>query len=330
MRSLVTGGAGFIGSHVAERLLAAGHFVVVLDDLSGGSLANLPEGVEFEEGSILDVTKVDQLFEKYKFDYVYHLAAYAAENLSHFIKKFNYENNLIGSVNLINASVNTNVKHFVFTSSAAVYGHSDTGCKEIEYPTPCDSYGISKLAVEEELRVSHEMFGLNYTIFRPHNVYGPRQNVGDKYRNVVGIFMNCLRQDKPMTIFGDGGQTRCFSYIDDVAPYIVKSPVIEAARNEIFNIGHPYSTTITGLAAMVASVMGKTCIVTHLTGRAEASEVAVSHGKFKQVFQPSDSLALKPGLEAMFDWLKSAEVRESPLMPVEITKNLPESWRVAK
>ncbi len=125
----------------------------------------------------------------------------AAEGLSHFIKRFNYENNLIGSVNLINASINNAVKCFVFTSSIAVYGAGTT--TEDMVPVPEDSYGIAKLAVEKELQVSHEMFGLDYVIFRPHNVYGEKQNIGDRYRNVVGIFMNQLLQGKPMTIFGD-------------------------------------------------------------------------------------------------------------------------------
>ena len=118
-RSLVTGGAGFMGSHVVERLLNAGHEVVVLDDLSGGFLDNIPEGVIFVKGSILDADLIDRLFREHKFTYVYHLAAYAAEGLSHFIKRFNYNNNLIGSVNLINASINYDVKCFVFTSSIA-------------------------------------------------------------------------------------------------------------------------------------------------------------------------------------------------------------------
>src|ERR1035437_4018874 len=189
---LVTGGAGFIGAHVAKHLLAAGHRVVVLDDLSGGFTENVPSKALFVQGSILDHALVDGLFVEHKFDYVYHLAAYAAEGLSHFIKRFNYNNNLIGSVNLINASVNHSVKCFVFTSSIAVYGAGQSPMSEDMIPIPEDPYGIAKLAVEQELRVSHEMFGLDYVVFRPHNVYGERQNIGDRYRNVVGIFMNQL------------------------------------------------------------------------------------------------------------------------------------------
>lgn len=121
---LVTGGAGFIGSHVAERLIRNGHEVIVLDDLSGGFVDNVPLGSVFVQGSITDVALIEQLFREYRFEYVYHLAAYAAEGLSHFIRRFNYTNNLLGSVNLINASVNYGVQCFVFTSSIAVYGTS--------------------------------------------------------------------------------------------------------------------------------------------------------------------------------------------------------------
>jgi UDP-glucose 4-epimerase len=153
---LVTGGAGFIGSHVAEELMKRGHQVTVLDDLSGGFTDNLVDGIRFVQGSILDIDLVNRLFTEGKFTYVYHLAAYAAEGLSHFIKRFNYNNNLIGSVNLINAAINTNVKCFVFTSSIAVYGASPQLPMTEETPAhPEDPYGIAKLAVEQELQVHY-------------------------------------------------------------------------------------------------------------------------------------------------------------------------------
>src|ERR1700757_180133 len=152
--SLVTGGAGFIGLQLRDELLARGHKVVVLDDLSGGFEDNVPSGAIFVNGSILDVELIDRLFDRYRFNYVYHLAAYAAEGLSHFIKRFNYNNNLIGSVNLINASVNCGVRCFVFTSSIAVYGSIKPPMSEDMLPEPEDSYGIAKLAVEQELKAT--------------------------------------------------------------------------------------------------------------------------------------------------------------------------------
>ena len=220
--SLVTGGAGFIGAHVVNELIEMGHKVVVLDDLSGGFEDNINPKATFVEGSVTDEKLVEQLFIDHKFDYVYHLAAYAAEGLSHFIRRFNYTNNLIGSVNLINESIKNKVKCFVFTSSIAVYGAGQVPLLESTIPQPEDPYGVSKYAVEMDLKTAHEMFGLNYVVFRPHNVYGEYQNIGDRYRNVIGIFMNQLMQKKPLTVFGDGNRARAFSYISDVAPYIAK------------------------------------------------------------------------------------------------------------
>src|SRR5882762_2452294 len=255
--SLVTGGAGFMGSHVAEYLLKLGHEVVVLDDLSGGFRDNVPERAAFVNGSILDEDLIDRLFQKYSFRYVYHLAAYAAEGLSHFIKRFNYQNNLVGSVNLINASVNHDVKCLVFTSSIAVYGSNQSPMTEEMTPVPEDSYGIAKLAVEQDLKVSHEVFGLDYIIFRPHNVYGEKQNIGDRYRNVIGIFMNQLLRGEPMTIFCDGTQMRAFTHVNDVAPIIAASVDYPSARNQIFNVGADVPYTVNDLAGVVADAMGK-------------------------------------------------------------------------
>lgn len=160
-RVLVTGGAGVIGSHVSACLLKAGHEVIVLDDLSGGFEDQVPKWAKLVIGSVTDAVLVDKLFAEHRFEYVFHLAAYAAEGLSHFIKRFNYTNNLIGSVNLINAVVNHQVKCSVFTSSIAVYGRNAVPMTEDMVPQPEDSYGIAKYAVEFDLHEAHEMFGLN-------------------------------------------------------------------------------------------------------------------------------------------------------------------------
>ena len=196
--SLVTGGAGFLGAHVASHLLDRGHSVVVLDDLSGGFEDNVPAEAVFARGSVTDAELVSRLFDERQFEYVFHLAAYAAEGLSHFIKRFNYTNNLIGSVTLINEAIKHDVRCFVFTSSIAVYGAEQTPMTEDMLPQPEDPYGIAKLAVERDLHATLEMFGLNHIIFRPHNVYGEFQNIGDRYRNVVGIFMNQLMRGEPL------------------------------------------------------------------------------------------------------------------------------------
>jgi UDP-glucose 4-epimerase len=325
--SLVTGGAGFMGSHVAEHLLKAGHDVVVLDDLSGGFRDNVPDTARFVEGSVLDHELVRRLFDRYNFTHVYHLAAYAAEGLSHFIKRFNYQNNLIGSVNLLNESVNHDVKCFIFTSSIAVYGAGQTPLTEGMMPLPEDSYGIAKLAVEQELKVTHEMFGLDYVVFRPHNVYGERQNIGDRYRNVVGIFMNQLLKGEPMTIFGDGTQQRAFTHIDDVAPIIANSVTTPAARNQIFNVGADVPYTVNELAGLVADAMGKECRTLHLDPRNEVKVAFSDHSKAQRVFGTGRKVALPEGLRAMAEWVRQHGARESSVFEnIEVPKNMPSSW----
>lgn len=325
--SLVTGGAGFIGSHVADELLIRGHKVIVLDDLSGGFEDNVPTGATFVKGSILDVDLVDRLFDRHNFTHVYHLAAYAAEGLSHFIKRFNYTNNLIGSVNLINAAVNYGVRCFVFTSSIAVYGAGQTPMNEDMVPQPEDSYGIAKLAVERELKVTHEMFGLDYVIFRPHNVYGERQNIGDRYRNVVGIFMNQLMKGEPMSIFGDGEQQRAFTHIRDVAPIIAASVDIPAAHNQIFNVGADVPHTVNDLAKIVADAMGKDCKVTHLDPRNEVKIAFSDHSRAERVFGERTKVPLEEGIKSMAAWVKDHGARESSVFEdIEIPRNLPPSW----
>ncbi len=325
--SLVTGGAGFMGSHVADHLLQMGHDVVVLDDLSGGFRENVPERATFVQGSIMDHDLINRLFDRHSFDYVYHLAAYAAEGLSHFIKRFNYNNNLIGSVNLINAAINHNVKCFVFTSSIAVYGAGQSPMSEDMTPVPEDSYGISKLAVEQELRVSHEMFGLDYVVFRPHNVYGERQNIGDRYRNVVGIFMNQLLRGESMTIFGDGTQQRAFTHIDDVAPIIAASVDFPAARNQIFNVGADVPHTVNELAEVVSQAIGKQAKVNHLDARNEVKIAFSDHSKAERIFGKRTKTTLAEGVRAMAAWVREHGARESSVFEgIEVLRNLPPSW----
>ncbi|MFD0964988.1 NAD-dependent epimerase/dehydratase family protein [Pseudofulvibacter geojedonensis] len=326
--SLVTGGAGFIGSHVAKELIKLGHNVIVLDDLSGGNKDNVPTEANLYVGSICNEKLINSLFKKYLFTYVYHLAAYAAEGLSHFIRRFNYNNNLIGSINLINASVNYNVKCFVFTSSIAVYGENELPLKEEQYPQPEDPYGIAKYAVEQDLKNAKQLFGLDSIIFRPHNVYGPHQNIGDKYRNVVGIFMNQLLQNKALTIFGDGEQSRAFTYIDDVAPYIANAVNIKEAYNQTFNIGDDTVYTVKQLAEEVSECFNSQTNIQYLEKRDEVEHAYSCHKKFEQVFQPQPYISLKNGLEKMADWVKEHGARTSNSFEnIEIEKNLPPSWR---
>ena len=327
VKNLVTGAAGFIGAHVTRDLLRKGEEVVALDDLSGGFRDNLPAEAQFVEGSILDVELVNSLFEKHRFDHVFHIAAYAAEGLSHFIKRFNYTNNVVGSVNLINASVNYEVKCFVFTSSIAVYGSAQLPMTEDITPHPEDSYGIAKYAVEQELKVSSEMFGLNYIVFRPHNVYGEYQNIGDRYRNVIGIFMNQIMRDEPLTIFGDGTQTRAFSYIGGLSETIASSPHNERAYGEVFNIGADKAYSVNDLVDFISSAFGVKAKKRYLDARNEVLHAYSSHEKLREFFPPAQECGIEEGIGRMAKWAKAKGPRKSSEFgDIEIRKNLPPLW----
>lgn len=326
--SLVTGGAGFIGSHLVRELIAKNHKVIVLDDLSGGLEKNIPQGAIFVNGSIVDHQLLADLFNDNEIEFVYHLAAYAAEGLSHFIKRYNYQNNLIGSVNLINEAVKHEVKCFVFTSSIAVYGEQNPPMTEQMIPMPEDSYGVAKYAAEQELRISKEMFGLDYIIFRPHNVYGEHQNIMDKYRNVVGIFMSQLMNNEPLSIFGDGGQTRAFTYIGDVAPVIASSVENAKLYGEIFNIGEDQGVSIKLLAEMVMEAMSMTGNIRYLDSRSEVKHAYASHEKIRKYQSSIESTPLEEGLKKMADWAKSTTHGPTEKFEtLEITKNLPPFWK---
>ena len=329
MSVLVTGGAGFIGSHVARHLVDAGQDVVVLDDLSGGYEENVPAGANLAAGSVVDPELVEELFREHEFSHVFHLAAYAAEGLSHFIRRFNYTNNVLGSVNLLNAALRAEtVERFVFTSSIAVYGAAQTPMTEDTVPEPEDPYGIGKYAVELDLRAAQRMFGLDYTIFRPHNVYGEQQNVADPYRNVIGIFINQLLSDRPLTIFGDGLQTRAFTHIDDVAPVIARSIEVPQSANEVFNVGADTPHTVLDLAHTVARAFDVADPeIEFLPAREEVVHAFSDHAKLHRVFGRKPTVPLEEGLRRMADWAREIGVREPVRFEsVEVLRNLPPSW----
>jgi UDP-glucose 4-epimerase len=327
VKSLVTGGAGFMGSHVARTLLDHGHEVVVVDDLSGGFSDNVPGQASFVEASVVDMPAMSELFDEFEFDYVFHLAAYAAEGLSHHIRRFNYENNVVASAGLISLSLEHAVRRFVFTSSIAVYGEAPLPMTEDMPMRPIDPYGVAKMAVELDLRAALSYFGLEYTIFRPHNVYGENQNIGDRYRNVVGIFMNQIMNDQPLTIFGDGSQTRAFSYIADVAPVIAASIDSDEAIGKVFNLGADQPHSVLKLAHVVGHSFGVEPEIEFLPEREEVEHVYSSHDAVRSVFDVPPPTPLEVGIDRMARWARKVGPRSSSQFTnIEVRRKLPPSW----
>ncbi len=194
-------------------------------------------------------------------------------------------------------------------------------------PQPEDPYGVAKYAVELDLRAAHEMFGLNYVVFRPHNVYGEHQNIGDRYRNVIGIFMNQIMQGQPMTIFGDGEQTRAFSHIDDVAPQIAACVTVPASFGQVINIGADEAYTVNRLAEVVAAALGVKANVEHLAARNEVVHAYSDHAKARRLFGDRPPVPLEDGIARMAAWARRVGSRESKAFQnIEVRKNLPAKW----
>jgi UDP-glucose 4-epimerase len=246
MNVLITGVAGLLGSRLADWILENDPDVTVIgiDNFSGGYVENINSRVKFYK---LDLIRdsISDLFEKYDIDYVFHFAAYAAEGLSPFIRGFNYDNNLKSTARVLNQCIKHDVKRLIFTSSMAVYGHGENQAfDEKQTPCPIDPYGVAKYACEMDIKIAGEQHGLDWCIIRPHNVYGAKQNIWDKYRNVLGIWMYQHLNGKPMTVFGSGNQTRAFSYIDDSLRPLWNAAIEPRASKQIINLGGIHSVSI--------------------------------------------------------------------------------------
>jgi len=328
MKVLITGVAGLLGCHLAEHLITNGYKIIGIDDLSGGYLDHVPEDVRFYKLNLQNAAAVNLIFENETPDVVFHFAAYAAEGLSRYIKKFNYENNVISSVNVINACIKHDVKKLIFSSSMAVYGSQKTPFMETMKPTPEDPYGIAKYAIEQDLKDCYSHFGLEYAIVRPHNVFGPKQNIWDKYRNVIGIWLRQAINKQPLTIFGDGEQTRAFSNIKFYTkPF---ETLIDRHSDEIFNIGADKYYKIIDVANMVKQIAAKYGLETtikHLEPRNEVKHAFCNHDKAKSLLNFKDETDLETLIDEMFVWAKSQPDRTVKYMDYELTKNLYSFWR---
>lgn len=329
MKILITGIAGLLGSRLADWIIdELDHEVIGIDDLSGGYAENINPKSKFYELDLVDFSGVKQVFERERPNIVYHFAAYAAEGLSPFIRKYNYENNLVASANLISCSVQYDVERFVFASSMSVYGNSYTPpFSEDMRQKPIDPYAVAKYAVEMDLEIAHEQHGLSYTIVRPHNFYGIKQNIWDKYRNVLGIWMYQIINDMPPTIFGDGEQKRAFSYVDDsIEPFWIASQSQETI-GEIINLGGIHEISINDACNTLISVIDRNIKPIHLESRHEAKYAWSTWDKSVELLNFKHSIDLEEGLDRMWNWAIKQPIRPRFEWPsYEISKGIYKYW----
>lgn len=331
MRVLITGVAGLLGSRLADHIIENYPEVEVfgIDDLSGGYIENINKKVKFWKKNILsDDYFIEQaLFAQDKFDFVFHFAAYAAEGLSPFIRCYNYENNLLTTAKIINNCIKYDVGRLIFTSSMAVYGHGNPPFSEDHVPHPVDPYGVAKYAAELDIKVAGEQHGLDYCIIRPHNVYGINQNIWDKYRNVLGIWMYQHINNQPMTIYGDGEQKRAFSYIDDCLEPLWKSAVQKNCSKEIINLGGTKYYTINEANEILRDVINGGEVI-YKEQRHEVKNAHPTYDKSVRLLDYRDKTDLCDGLKMMWEWAKNQPNRERfQWNKYEIEKGIYSFWK---
>ena len=328
MKVLITGVAGLLGSRLADWIIE-NHpetKVVGIDDLSGGYKENINPKVEFWQMNLVD-HPIENCFETNKFDYVFHFAAYAAEGLSPFIREYNYKNNLLATARVINNCIKHDVKRLVFTSTMAVYGHGTPPFDESHTPAPVDPYGIAKYACEMDIHVAGEQHGLDWCIIRPHNVYGINQNIWDKYRNVLGIWMYQHMNNEPMTIFGDGMQKRAFSFIDDCLEPLWKAAVDPRASKQTINLGSSVFYTINEANTVLRNVIGKGDVV-YKEQRHEVKNAHPTWAKSVKLLDNQDKTYLKDGLKIMWKWAQKQPKRERFVWDkYELEKGIYSFWK---
>jgi len=329
MNVLITGVAGLLGSRLADWILENDPDVTVIgiDNFSGGYVENINSGVKFYK---LDLTRdsISDLFQKHDIDYVFHFAAYAAEGLSPFIRGFNYDNNLKSTARILNQCIKHDVKRLIFTSSMAVYGHGeDQAFDEKQTPCPIDPYGVAKYACEMDIKIAGEQHGLDWCIIRPHNVYGAKQNIWDKYRNVLGIWMYQHLNGKPMTVFGSGNQTRAFSYIDDSLRPLWNAAIEPRASKQIINLGGIHSVSILEANNILKNVIGCTENTVFFEKRHEVMHAISTYQKSIDILGFKHETDLEDGLMKMWEWAKVQPMRNQFIWPsFELDKGMYSFW----
>lgn len=325
---LITGVAGLLGSRLADWILEnkPEYKVVGIDDLSGGNIENINPNVQFIQQDIN--AGIADHFSTIKPEYVFHFAAYAAEGLSPFIRTYNYDNNLRATAAIVNECIKHNVKRLVFTSTLAVYGHGYGGVfDESQIPKPIDPYGVAKYACEMDIQIAGEQHGLDWCIIRPHNVYGTKQNIWDKYRNVLGIWMYQHLNNEPMTIFGDGEQTRAFSYIDDSLEPLWNAMVRPEASKQIINLGGIEEYSINEANTILKEVIGGGT-TEYREGRHEVKHSIPTWQKSVDILGFTHKTSLKEGLTTMWEWAQQQPQRERFVWPsYELDNGIYSFWK---
>ena len=320
--------AGLIGSHLSRHLVERGHQVVGIDNFSGGYRDFVSEETFCHHADLQNHESVDQIIRVERPEVVYHLAAYAAEGLSPFIRRHNYLNNVVASANVVNACLKHNVRKLVFTSSMAVYGSGKPPFTEDSPLNPIDPYGVAKLAVEQDIALAWKQFGLEYTIVRPHNVVGIYQNIWDRYRNVIGIWIRQVLEGKPITIFGDGTQKRAFS---DIRYYLEPFEQLLTQCNGVtLNIGADRAWPINEAAhqmRILAANKGFKFSEVHLEARHEAHEAYCDHARAKELLGFTDQTDLYSTMGEMFHWAINQPKRPVKDIPIEVERDLYSFWR---
>ena len=327
---LITGVGGLLGSRLADWIIENTKYDVIgIDDLSGGFSENINKKIKFYKFNLIDLQSLRGVFEKEKIDIVYHFAAYAAEGLSPFIRKYNYENNLIASTNLITCSIQYEISRFVFASSMSVYGDKyKPPFSENLQQAPIDPYAVAKYAVELDLEIAFRQHGLNYTIVRPHNFYGINQNIWDKYRNVLGIWMYQILNKQHPTIFGDGSQVRAFSYVDDSVEPFWRASQNDKCIGEIINLGGIKEYSISEACNILINITGINLKPLYLEARHETKYAWSTWDKSVELLGFKHRVDLEEGLIKMWEWAKKQPNRERFIWPkYELNKGIYEYWK---
>lgn len=328
MKIFITGVAGFLGSHLADRMIELGHTVAGNDTLIGGYMDNVPNGVEFHKIDCCDIDSMTKAIAGS--DVVIHTAATAHEGLSVFSPSFITKNIFEASVSTISASIQNKVKRFVFCSSMARYGNQQVPYTEDQTPMPEDPYAVAKVASEDVLKMLGETHGMEWNIAVPHNIVGPRQRYDDPFRNVMSIMINRNLQGKPSIIYGDGLQTRCFSYVGDCISCLEKMALDPNIVSETINIGPDEGTiTVKDMAGLVSKECGVDLEPIHMPDRPrEVKHASCSADKARRVLNYETKTTLEESVRQTVEYVRSRGVKPFDYTyPLEIVSELtPKTW----